>query len=181
MNGMKSDPPANAGNLESLAAGEPAAYAALYARLGRPLLRVAAGMLGRAGEAEDLVHDVFVSLARGREKLRRVEDLDAYVFASLRHSIAARLERRRAERRHLERIASDRAGATEPAEVAGDDGLAVVLAKLPPEQREVVLLKVDAGLTFAQVAQVLRISPNTAASRYRYAIEKLRRSLEGRS
>ena len=69
---MDSDPPANVGTVESLAAGEPAAYAALYARLARPLLRVAAGMLGRADEAEDVVHDVFVSLARGREKLRQV-------------------------------------------------------------------------------------------------------------
>ena len=177
---MESGPPANIGT-DSLAAGDPAAYAALYARLARPLLRVASGMLARGDEAEDVVHDVFVSLARGREKLRRVEDLDAYVFASLRHAIAARLERRRTERRHLERIAAMRDEAVGPSEVAEDDRLATALATLPPEQREVILLKVDAELTFAQIAQVLRISPNTAASRYRYAVEKLRRSLENRS
>ncbi|HEY2584642.1 MAG TPA: sigma-70 family RNA polymerase sigma factor [Tepidisphaeraceae bacterium] len=179
---MDSDPPANVGIAESLAAGDPAAYAALYARLARPLLRVAAAMLGGgAGEAEDVVHDVFVALARRREKLRRVEDLDAYVFASLRHAIAARLERRRTERRHLERIAAMRDEAVGPPEMAVDDRLADALATLPPEQREVILLKVDAALTFAQIAEVLRISPNTAASRYRYAIEKLRRCLEDRS
>lgn len=178
---MDSDPPANVGIAESLAAGDPAAYAALYARLARPLLRVAAGMLGRADEAEDVIHDVFVSLARGRERLRRVEDLEAYIFACLRHAIAARLERRRTERRHLERIAAMRDEAVGPLECAGDDRLAIALAALPPEQREVILLKVDADLTFAQIAQVLRISPNTAASRYRYAIEKLRRHLEDRS
>lgn len=181
---MDSDPPANVGSAESLAAGDPAAYAALYARLGRPLLRVAAAMLGRSAdgaEAEDAVHDVFVALARGREKLRRVEDLDAYVFASLRHAVVARMERRRMERRHLERIAAGRGETIEPPEVAEHDALAAALAVLPVEQREIIVLKVDAGLTFAQVAQVLRISPNTAASRYRYAIEKLRRRLEDRS
>lgn len=166
---------------ESLAAGEPAAYAALYARLARPLLRLAAAMLGDADEAEDAVHDVFVSLARGRERLGRVRDLDAYIFASLRHAIAARIERRRTERRHWERIASNH-GPTVP-EAEPDDGgeLVAALAALPPEQREIVLLKIDAGLTFGQVAQVVGISANTAASRYRYAIEKLRRRLEDRT
>ena len=48
----------------------------------------------------------------------------------------------------------------------------------PTEQREVIVLKVDAGLTFAELAAVLGISANTAASRYRYALEKLRTALE---
>ena len=39
---------------------------------------------------------------------------------------------------------------------------------LPPEQREVVLLKIDGELTFAQIAEVIGASMNTAASRYRY-------------
>jgi len=51
------------------------------------------------------------------------------------------------------------------------------LQSLPPEQREVIALKVDAGLTFAEIGVSLGISPNTAASRYRYALEKLRSAL----
>jgi RNA polymerase sigma-70 factor (ECF subfamily) len=39
-------------------------------------------------------------------------------------------------------------------------------------------LKIDGGLTFAQIAEVLNVNANTAASRYRYAIAKLRQSLE---
>lgn len=176
------DPAAEANvDVESLAAGDPAAYAALYARLARRLLRVAAAMLADTGEAEDAVHDVFVALARGRERLRRVEDLDAYVFASLRHSIAARLKRQSAERRHHVRIAPTREAAVESIDPNEAGDVSDALAALPPEQREVVSLKIDAGLTFAQIGEVLGISPNTAGSRYRYAIEKLRRSLEGRT
>jgi RNA polymerase sigma-70 factor (ECF subfamily) len=52
------------------------------------------------------------------------------------------------------------------------------LASLPLEQREVITLKIDGGLTFAQIAEILHVNPNTAASRYRYAMEKLRRFLE---
>jgi RNA polymerase sigma-70 factor (ECF subfamily) len=167
--------------VELLAAGDPAAYAALYARLARPLLRVAAAMLADAAEAEDAVHDVFVALSRGRERLRYVEDIDAYVFASLRHAIAARIDRRRVERRHWERIVSVPVPARHSSEPADEGEIAAALASLPSEQREVVVMKIDGGLTFAQIAQVLGISPNTAASRYRYALEKLRNFLEDRT
>jgi RNA polymerase sigma-70 factor (ECF subfamily) len=48
------------------------------------------------------------------------------------------------------------------------------LEKLPPEQREVVSYRLAGELTFAQIGQALEISTQTAASRYRYALEKLR-------
>ena len=54
------------------------------------------------------------------------------------------------------------------------------VARLPQEQREVVALKIDGGLTFAEIGEALSISANTAASRYRYALEKLRDSLGGK-
>jgi RNA polymerase sigma-70 factor (ECF subfamily) len=167
--------------VELLAAGEPAAYAALYARLARRLLRVAGVMLGDAAEAEaeDAVHDLFVALARGRERLRYVEDLDAYVFASLRHAIAARTDRQRLERRYWKSVVPTVAVESHSPEPAHDQGeVAAALAALPAEQREIVVMKIDGGLTFAQIAQMLAISPNTAASRYRYALEKLRKLLE---
>jgi RNA polymerase sigma-70 factor (ECF subfamily) len=168
--------------VELLAAGEPAAYAALYARLARRLLRVAGVMLGDAADAEDAVHDLFVALARGRERLRYVDDLDAYVFASLRHAIAARTDRQRLERRYWKSVVPTVAVESPSPQPAHDQGeLAAALAALPAEQREIVVMKIDGGLTFAQIAQMLAISPNTAASRYRYAIEKLRKLLEDRS
>jgi len=52
--------------------------------------------------------------------------------------------------------------------------LAAALAELPPEQRAVAHLKLWEGLTFEEIAAILELSPNTAASRYRYALDKLR-------
>ncbi|MFM8421945.1 MAG: sigma factor-like helix-turn-helix DNA-binding protein, partial [Verrucomicrobiota bacterium] len=52
--------------------------------------------------------------------------------------------------------------------------LAVAVAALPPAQREVIALKFDGGLTFAEIAAVVGVSANTAASRYRYGAAKLR-------
>jgi RNA polymerase sigma-70 factor (ECF subfamily) len=51
------------------------------------------------------------------------------------------------------------------------------LSGLPANQREVLVMKIWGGLSFPQIALVLRISANTAASRYRYAIAKLRSQL----
>jgi RNA polymerase sigma-70 factor, ECF subfamily len=51
------------------------------------------------------------------------------------------------------------------------------LKRLPPEQREVVYLKVFEGLTFQEIADRCGISINTAGSRYRYATDALRRAL----
>jgi len=49
----------------------------------------------------------------------------------------------------------------------------LALRRLPVRQSEVVVLKVWEGLTFAQIGDVLAVSPATATSRYRYALEKL--------
>lgn len=50
---------------------------------------------------------------------------------------------------------------------------------LPEEQREVVVLKIFEEMTFEEISQLMRISQNTVASRYRYAIEKLRKNMKG--
>jgi RNA polymerase sigma-70 factor (ECF subfamily) len=48
------------------------------------------------------------------------------------------------------------------------------LCQLPPERREVVHLKIFEGMTFQDIADLCDESINTVASRYRYAIEKMR-------
>ena len=53
-----------------------------------------------------------------------------------------------------------------------------LLKTLPKNQYEVVILKHWEELTFAEIAEALGLSQNTVASRYRYAMEKLQRSLE---
>jgi RNA polymerase sigma-70 factor (ECF subfamily) len=159
----------------SLASGKSEGYAALYDRLGGPLLRTARAMLKESVEAEDAVQDVFVELVRNRHRLALVRDLDAYVFAMLRHSVGRRLKRRQNEERRLRQLAMN--SAKEPVAQTTDD-VTEALASLPAEQREVIAMKISGGLTFSQIGEILNVSPNTAASRYRYALEKLRRMLE---
>ena len=53
------------------------------------------------------------------------------------------------------------------------------LAELPVEQREVIVLKIWNQLTFEEIGGLLEISPNTAAGRYRYGLQKMKFKLEG--
>lgn len=53
--------------------------------------------------------------------------------------------------------------------------LQAALERLPAQQRDVVTLKIWGDLTFAEIAEALEIPANTAASRYRYALEELRK------
>jgi RNA polymerase sigma-70 factor, ECF subfamily len=151
--------------------------AALYDRYGERLYRTALGMLGRREDAEDAVQDVFAAMLQARPSAWEDRDFTAYLFAALRRA-AGRSAARRARAPALSESAVDGAAARPPApcEYASPYGerLQAALLALPAEQRETVALKIDGGLTFAEVSHVLGISSNTAASRYRYALEKLR-------
>lgn len=162
---------------ESLAAGDPAAFAALYDRLSGRLLSTARIMTASPADAEDIVHDLFVELARHRIRLAAVADLEAYVFTMLRHAVSRRRRRAAIDRRAVAALGQQRKhhghGSTRPA-ATPDDQLQAAVAALPHAQREVVALKLQGGLTFAEIAAAMGTSLNTAASRYRYAMERLR-------
>ena len=165
---------------EALANGNQEAFAALYDRLGGRLFATARTMLDSTAEAEDVVHDVFVDLARSRERLAAVADLDGYIFTMLRHAVGRRLRRSSLARRMVDRLGRQRidAGGFATAPVSPpDESLTAAVAALPPAQREVVALKIDGGLTFAEIAAVVGGSANTVASRYRYALDRLRSAL----
>lgn len=161
----------------ALARGEESAFVEVYDRFASSLFRTASTFLGCRTEAEDAVQDVFVGLVRSRRELVGVANLRAYLFACLRHTVMRRAEHRRRHSTMLlddvpEPVASPLVATNERA-----DRLNRAVQSLPREQREIIALKVDGSLTFAEVAGIIGVSPNTAASRYRYALEKLRSAL----
>jgi len=170
--------PGNDPLLRGLAAGDSRAFAALYDRFGERLFRSAMAMLGQTADAEDAVQEVFVALVRSRKRLGDVRDLTAYLFTALRRAAAQQAARRAREPTACRAVEAAAARESRP---AADDPrgerLESALSALPPEQREVIALKIDGQLTFAQIGQAMGVSINTAASRYRYALEKLRASL----
>ena len=133
------------------------------------------------GDARDLLQDLFVKLAKRPELLDGVRDERAYLLR-LAHNLAIDLMRRRGarEKRSAE-LAGDApllfAPTSDPDEQAFRDALTLALVELPAEQRTVVHLKLSEGLTFEQIASLLQIPLNTAASRYRYGLDKMRAQL----
>jgi RNA polymerase sigma factor (sigma-70 family) len=138
-----------------------------------PLYWYALALLGRAEEAEDVVHDVFAALLqrRGTSAIRQPR---AYLLQAVRRA-ALHLRRRRG----LETSLPEDSLTWVSTDVDRDRAIDVdrALKALPEEQREVVALKVLGELTFREIAQVLGIRANTAASRYRLALAKLRTAL----
>ncbi len=132
-------------------------------------------------DTRDLLQELFVKLARQPGLIRRARDPRAFLLR-LAHNAAIDLMRRRGARdRAGNRLAAEVvtvfAPATDPDEQAFGAALNAALAELPSEQRAIVHLKLWEALTFEQIAETLNISPNTAASRYRYAVDKLRERL----
>ncbi len=132
-------------------------------------------------DTREVLQEVFVKLARQPELLAAARDRRSFLIR-LAHNAAIDLIRRRGTRRQYQdqfgrEACTVFAGAADPDEAAFRTALSQALAELPPEQRAVVHLKLWEGLTFAQIAETLNLPPNTAASRYRYAIDKLRELL----
>jgi RNA polymerase sigma-70 factor (ECF subfamily) len=142
------------------------------------LLTLARAMTGDRNVAEDIVHDVFVAFARNLPRLRLRTSLRGYLSISVCNRVRdlARSELRR--RRDPGRMKLAPAGAAAPdaraveAELIGH--LRAALQQVPLDQREVLLLRTQAGLSFEEIGRHQGISANTARGRYRYGIDKLR-------
>jgi RNA polymerase sigma-70 factor, ECF subfamily len=146
----------------------------LYDRYGDALYRYAVMILTDSAAASDAVQQVFLQIA-GRPALH-IRSATPYLRRAVRNECYSTLRRRRRE------IAADDQPLLETvaaAEERPEERLAIeaALRTLPVEQREVVHLRVFEGMTFQEIADQLGESINTVASRYRYAIEKLRGQL----
>ena len=133
------------------------------------------------GDTRDLLQEAFIKLARRPELLDGVRDERAFLLR-LAHNLAIDLIRRRGAReKQHEQMAREPhsvfAPAADPDEYAFRAALSGALGDLPADQRAVVHLKLWEGLTFERIAELLAIPLNTAASRYRYGLDKLRERL----
>lgn len=120
-------------------------------------------------EAEDLLQETFIVLLELREA---PEEPVHYAVRAFRNRVLN--YKRTLWRRIAREIESMRWFETREGESAVERAAMHCLARLPGEQREVIVLKIWSEWTFDQIARLLELSPNTVAGRYRYGMEKLR-------
>ena len=146
---------------------------ALYRQHGAALLLFASAISGDRGRAQDAVHQVFLK-AIENGSVSQAKNKKAYLFACVRNAV---LNDAKVQDRNMP-LDVDSAWFSPPdRDYAGEQNLRRGLGELPDDQREVIVLHVWGELTFSEIADLLGVSSKTAASRYRYALAKMRGSM----
>ena len=160
------------------------AFRRIYLKYRTELMKVAGALLNDQGAVEDILHEVFVAFAQQAGSFQLQGSLKAFLAVCVANR--ARDWNRR-ESRHatagLDTMEEPICAQGQPhhpllaQERAAHIGAA--LAMLPFEQREVLVLHLQQGLRFRDIAALKALSVNTIMSSYRYALDKLRLSLNG--
>ena len=146
---------------------------ALYRQHGAALLVFASAISGDRSRAQDAVHQVFLKAIENGSVSEAVNK-KAYLFACVRNAV---LNEAKLQDRNMP-LDVDSAWFSPPdRDYAGEQNLRRALCDLPDDQREVIILHVWGELTFLEIGELLGLNSNTAASRYRYALAKLRGSM----
>jgi RNA polymerase sigma-70 factor (ECF subfamily) len=162
--------------------GDAVALSCIYEKYLDRLLSTAMGLLNDPAAAEDVVHDVFISFAKWQPRFRLRGSLKGYlttcVLNRARDNIRANKRRSAAfGKLRVDDVAEQPEQRIEQSEEARMLNDAVAL--LPPDLREVVVLRLTSELRFRQIAEIQGVSVNTARGRYRYALSRLRTLLNG--
>jgi RNA polymerase sigma-70 factor (ECF subfamily) len=171
--------------------GDADAFSALYARHKGPLYRYLLRQVRNAGAAADLFQEVWSRLIATRSRYEARAKFATFLF-HIAHNCTMDFFRRDLRLHHAASDAAHDGQTSEPevpeyqrpdaiAEFAEQrSALLALLRALPQEQREAFLLHEETGLTIEEIARVTQVGVETAKSRLRYAIRKLKKSLASR-
>ena len=158
--------------------GNKEAMCRLYEKYKDDLLTLAKGLLGEQAEAEDIVHDVFVSFARSAGRFQLTGSLRGYLATCVsngaRDKIRAKTRQAEAKGPEISNVSDSDNPATRAIEAEELIRLRQALHQIPYEQREAVLLHLRGGLKFREIAKRQGVSIGTLHGRYRYGLNKLR-------
>jgi RNA polymerase sigma-70 factor (ECF subfamily) len=158
--------------------GSEDALGRIYEKYKTDMLVLAMALLNDKSAAEDVMHDVFLSFVQNIEKFSLTGSLKGYLLTCL-----ANRARNLNKAKYQQSTESDPAepvssGSNEPVQAIMCNEqlqqLSGAMAQLPYDQREVIMLHFQAGMTFRIIGKSLGVSANTAKSRYRYGLDKLR-------
>lgn len=146
---------------------------------------MATALLNDRNSAEDVLQNVFVSFAQSAEKLRLEGSLKGYLSTCVVNRVRNEIRAKGRQSGVLDdaSLPSPELNEPEASAVAKEklQTLTLAMAQLPYEQREVIMLHLQGGMMFTQIAKLQNVSVNTIRSRYRYGIDKLRSILNTES
>jgi RNA polymerase sigma-70 factor (ECF subfamily) len=165
--------------MRSYASGDMAAFEQLYRRYRTPLYRYVARQVGNAATANDLYQEIWEKVIAARERYRPTSPFRAWIFRIARNHVIDHFRRLRPESdMPVEKLETTTPG---PEQHLSEDSrrsrLADAIERLPMPQREVLLLKLESGLDLQSIARVCGVNRETAKSRLRYAVGKLKKTL----
>lgn len=140
---------------------------ALYEQHSRGLRAYASSLTGSFAAAEDAVHVVFERLLAGGIEITGPPA--PYLYRAV-HNAALNDIRGKTREAQLTDIWLESPSGMDHSALE----LQSALEELPQEQREIIVLHIWAQMSFEEISSALEMSPNTAASRYRYGLSKLR-------
>lgn len=160
---------------EGLAAGDSTVLDMIWTTYSSDMLGYLVSLHGSLHEAEDSLQEVFVALVRKRETVAKAHKLKPYLYRMARNIALNRIRKnqRRRDRDRASAVWLELEGEQEAPDSRSRE-IEAALATLPEKQRSVVVLKFFRAKTFPEIGEMLGISENTAGSRYRYGMKKLR-------
>ena len=158
--------------------GNKDAMCRIYAKYKDYLLTLAKGLLSEQAEAEDIVHDVFVTFAGLAGKFQLTGSLKGYLATSVSNRARDRIRARKRRAEAIDPANPFVAGEGNPQQHAAEAEelirLRQALRQIPYEQREAVVLHLKGGMKFREIAKLQGTSISTIHGRYRYGLDKLR-------
>ncbi len=164
-----------------LAEGESEAFAELYDKFNERIYHYLLCQLRSVACAEDVLQSLMLRFVKYRHRFEKIENLAGYVFLSARNEMLRYVKKNKKIIKGIQNEIDVELFEASPNlidKTHNKDEIQSALKKLPPTQYEVINLKIFQDFTFEEISKVLGTSINTVASRYRYAIEKLRNLLE---
>ena len=169
--------------ISQLHQGNKEALREIYLKYKDNLLTIATALLHDSVAAEDILHDVFITLAKAAKRLELRVNLKNYLIASIANRVKDKYRKKSHNMLKLENAGqiTSLTGNPEKAAIRAENirYLIDALYRLPFEQREVIIMHLTAGLKFREIATMLKTSTSTIQGRYRYGIEKLKNELNG--
>ena len=150
----------------------------IYEKYKNDLLSLATALLGDVGGAEDVVHDVFVSFVQSADTFKLTGSLKGYLLTCTANLARDRVRAKKRAPVGLSEADKVMSKTHAPAQtvISAEQLLRLrdAIEQLPYQQREVVILHLQSGRTFRQIAELQDAPLGTIQSRYRYGLEKLK-------